>query len=181
MNDDDFEFVLEPGRYWWVVNSEVWKRYFKILRAIWPKSTFSVYEREAGPGGEVEFVVLEVKKPMMVSAVIMGAPTAWNEGDTADSLAVFAAPEESWFDFDIEDLKGSVAEWALGVHKVALAAATGAGVSNFIAPKAMEVVEELAEDPGKFLKEAHNRLLWTVGLATAAGVVGLIIYAKVTK
>lgn len=180
MTDDDFEFVLEPGRYWWVVNADVWQRYAKILRQVWPKKAFSVLERTPGPDGSVEFLVLDVKQPIMVSAIIMGAPTPYNDGDTAESLAVFGSPADHWWEFETEDLKNAVASWALGVHNVALGYATG-GVAGLIKPKAMEVIKDIAEDPAKFLKDAHDRLLWTIGLATAAGVVGLVIYAKVTK
>lgn len=173
--EDDFEFILEPGKsYWFVVPVEVWMIYRKILKHIFGKNGFqtvkTVEHTPDGGGRKEVFVVLKVgKKPISVSADFMGAPGDYQRGDTPVSLGAWEQAEPHWIvdaSEQAEEVKVAVTEWA------------GTVVENAeeLGQKAVDKANEVLDSPERFLQRVEDKSFKIAMILTVAAVGGLAVY-----
>lgn len=172
MDDSDFEFVLKPGKsYWFVLNSGIWERYSKVLIGIFGPDSFFVINEEFKD--DSIFVAIKIgNEPVLVSADLMGPPTIYKSGMTAESTGAFSKPEKEW---QIED-------YALAIHQWALAIATGPMglISKPVEDKAKELLEVPIEgvvDAAELFLESPKKFQEAVdkGIKTAQVIVGVVV------
>lgn len=192
MSGDDFEFVLFPNRtYWFVTQRPVWDRYSRILKETYGYDSFKILRQAYGEvnGQESTFVVIETgERPLLVSAVMMGAPGDWTEGQTAESLQAFETAQSATFFDNASELANAFFTWAKAARDRAgefiLEGALGmlptpVGPLGVVAPTiawATKVAEEAIPNPMKEIQKTASKVVMYVG---AAAVVGLGVYLLV--
>lgn len=182
IDPEDFDFVLWPKkRYWFVVRSGVWLGYRKVLKAMFGKASFTTSKTEERTinGVRETWLVLDIGlDPIWVSAKLMGRPTVYNKGDSAQSTGAFETPEPHWIveaDQAVTAVKESVREVAKKAEETTEAIKVRAG----------KLADQLEKSPLFSPLEYMDRTaknVSKVGWAIGFGALGLgLLWSRVTK
>lgn len=182
IDPEDFDFVLWPKkRYWFVVRSGVWLGYRKVLKTMFGKASFTTSKTEERTinGVRETWLVLDIgPDPIWVSAKLMGAPTEYEKGDSAQSTGAFETPEQHWI-VDAEEAVAAVKESVREVSKKV--DETSAAIKARAGKLADQIEKSPLFSPLEYMDRTAKNVS-KVGWAIGAGALGLgLLWSKVTK